>query len=167
MSILTRVNNIPVYTNIDEALEWSKNNRVSGYHIHKHVSVTGYMGGKKHADIPMRTVELPVKIISKPGYRPKIGSRIISTIAGKSTSTKVTANTVYDIKGFPIARDEEDFEVLPQPVSGLAQLQSGLNPLNATTPAVVNAPVINAAVADNAYVSAPVVTSVPVGGGRY
>jgi len=150
MSILTRINGIPVYTNIDEALAWASYNSMSGYHVHKHMSVTGYMGGKNHADMPLRTLELPVKIKSRPGYRPKIGSRIISTIAGKSTITKVTANTVYDIKGFPIARDENEFEVLPQVVNELAQPQLRPNLLNTSTPIAINA---------------PVVTSTPVGGG--
>ena len=160
MSILTYINKVPLYTTIDEAIEWAKYNNIPqvnglNYHSHKHMSVTGYMGGNKHVSMPRHAVELPIKTKGKPGYKPKIGSRVISIIAGESTSVKVTTNTVYDTKGFPITKDEEDFEVLPQPVSGLAQLQSGLNPLNATTPGVVNALVVNA----------PVVTSTPVGGG--
>ena len=155
MSILTYINKVPLYTSIDEAVRWAKHNNILNatglnYHPHKYMSVTGYMGGKLHGATPLRLKDLPVKTKSKPGYRPKIGSRIISTIAGKSTITKVTANTVYDIKGFPIARDEDEFEVLPQVVNELAQPQLRPNLLNTSTPVAVNV---------------PVVTSTPVGAG--
>ena len=155
MSILTYINKVPLYTSIDEAVRWAKHNNILNatglnYHPHKYMSVTGYMGGKLHGATPLRLKDLPVKTKSKPGYRPKIGSRIISTIAGKSTITKVTANTVYDIKGFPIARDENEFEVLPQVVNELAQPQLRPNLLNTSTPVAVNV---------------PVVTSTPVGAG--
>ena len=155
MSILTYINKVPLYTSIDEAVRWAKHNNILNatglnYHPHKYMSVTGYMGGKLHGATPLRLKDLPVRTKSKPGYRPKIGSRIISTIAGKSTITKVTANTVYDIKGFPIARDENEFEVLPQVVNELAQPQLRSNLLNTSAPVAVNV---------------PVVTSIPVGGG--
>ena len=155
MSILTYINKVPLYTSIDEAVRWAKHNNILNatglnYHPHKYMSVTGYMGGKLHGATPLRLKDLPVKTKSKPGYRPKIGSRIISTIAGKSTITKVTANTVYDIKGFPIARDENEFEVLPRVVNELAQPQLRPNLLNTSTPVAVNV---------------PVVTSTPVGAG--
>jgi len=110
MSILTRINNTPVYTNIDEALSWAEYNGLSGYHIHKHMGVTGYMGGKTH-DAFRKTSELPVKVKSKPGYSPKVGSRIISIVKGKQFTTEVTANTVYDRKGFPILDEESSVGV--------------------------------------------------------
>ena len=155
MSILTYINKVPLYTSIDEAVRWAKHNNILNatglnYHPHKYMSVTGYMGGKLHGATPLRLKDLPVRTKSKPGYKPKIGSRIISTIAGESTITKVTANTVYDIKGFPIARDENEFEVLPRVVNELAQPQLRPNLLNTSAPVVANV---------------PVVTSAPVGGG--
>jgi len=119
MSILKRMNGIPVYTNIDEALEWGKSNGMLGYHVHKHMSVTGYMGGRNHADMPLRSVELPVKTKGKPGYKPKIGSRVISTIAGESTSVKVTAKTTYDRKGFPILLEKDKVKSVEQAVDAL------------------------------------------------
>tara|TARA_R110002096_G_scaffold1697_1_gene8927 strand:+ start:165 stop:500 length:336 start_codon:yes stop_codon:yes gene_type:complete len=80
------------------------------------MGVTGYMGGKTH-DTTRRTSELPVRAKSKPGHSPKIGSRIISIIKGKQFTTEVTANTVYDKKGFPILEEENgvDISVLEQP----------------------------------------------------
>jgi hypothetical protein len=139
MSVLTRVDGIPVYTSIDEALEWGRYNAVAGYHIHKHMSVTGYMGGKTHGTA-RRTIELPVEIKGKPGYSPKVGSRIISIVKGERVTTKVTANTVYDRRGFPIATDEDKFETLPR--------------IELNTPTPVAA-------------SVAVVTSAPGGGGGY
>ena len=107
MSILTRINGIPVYTSIDKALEWGVYNGMSGYHIHKYKSVTGYMGGKNHASMPLKTFDLPVKKKGKPGYNPKIGSTVLSMINGKLFSTKVTPTTTYNAKGFPVLQEEE------------------------------------------------------------
>tara|TARA_R110002096_G_C14218893_1_gene690676 strand:+ start:131 stop:610 length:480 start_codon:yes stop_codon:yes gene_type:complete len=103
MSILTRINGIPVYTSITEALEWGKYNRIKGYHIHKYKSVTGYMGGNNHMTMPSRTRDLPVKLKSKPGYRPEIGSSIIYIESGIKYTATATASTIYGKTGFPIS----------------------------------------------------------------
>mgnify|MGYP003660419118 FL=1 len=115
MSVLTRVNNIPVYTNIDEALSWAKYNGLSGYHIHKHMSVTGYMGGRNHASMPLKTIELPVKQKGKAGYLPELGSIVVSVINGVASTTKVRANTTYNAKGVPIEVDEKSIVTTSQP----------------------------------------------------
>ena len=122
MSVLKRVDGVPVYTNIDEALSWAEYNGLSGYHIHKHMGVTGYMGGKTH-NATRRTSELPVEIKGKPGHSPKIGSRIISIIKGKQFTTEVTANTVYDKKGFPILEKENGVEInVPEQLNPVQRL---------------------------------------------
>jgi len=136
MSILTRINGVPVYTNINEALEWGAYNSSTGYHVHKHMSVTGYMGGKNHSVIPQKTRELPAKIKSKPGYRPKVGSNIISIADGVVTTTVVVGNEVYDKQGAPmvdvIARTEKYVDNTRERVT-INQI-----PTQTTTPTVVN-----------------------------
>ena len=147
MSILTRINNTPVYTNIDEALSWAEYNGLSGYHIHKHMGVTGYMGGKTH-DAFRKTSELPVKVKSKPGYSPKVGSRIISIVKGKQFTTEVTAKTIYDRKGFPILDEESSVGVsVPGQLNPVQRLitpnvprQTSSTPLVNNTPPVNNTP---------------------------
>ena len=151
MSILTRINNTPVYTSIDEALSWAEYNYLSGYHIHKHMGVTGYMGGRNHANMPLRTVELPMKAKGKPGYSPKAGSRIISIVKGKQFNTVATANTVYDRKGFPLLLEEDKVESIERVVDTLLSpvrpnVRSSPTPITNTIP-VPRAPIIRATAA--------------------
>jgi len=108
MSILTRINGAPVYTSINEALEWGEYNRAQGYHIHKHMGVTGYMGGKNHSLIPLKTKDLPIKIKTKSGYGPIIGSTVITIANGKRRSTRVDADTVFDRTGAPLLLGDKD-----------------------------------------------------------
>ena len=108
MSILTRINGAPVYTSINEALEWGEYNRAQGYHIHKHMGVTGYMGGKNHSLIPLKTKDLPIKIKTKSGYGPIIGSTVITIANGKRSSTRVDADMVFDRTGAPLLLRDKD-----------------------------------------------------------
>ena len=108
MSILTRINGAPVYTSINEALEWGEYNGAQGYHVHKHMSVTGYMGGKTHSLIPLKTRDLPIKIKTKSGYSPIIGSTVINIANGKRSSTRVDADMVFDRTGAPLLLRDKD-----------------------------------------------------------
>jgi len=48
MAVLTTINNIPVYSTIQEALNWAASNNLSGYHTHMVNGQIGYMGGPTH-----------------------------------------------------------------------------------------------------------------------
>ena len=48
MSIITRIDGIPLFSTSREALEWSAANGLYGYHIHTHEARVGYMGGINH-----------------------------------------------------------------------------------------------------------------------
>ena len=110
MSILTYINKIPVYTNINEALEWGEYNRLPGYHIHKYKSVTGYMGGKNHSTMPSKPKDLPIKKLVSKRFRPqpKLGSSIVLIRNGITTTTTVNIKTIIDSKGFPIYIEEDE-----------------------------------------------------------
>tara|TARA_R110000765_G_C18677854_1_gene578961 strand:+ start:170 stop:646 length:477 start_codon:yes stop_codon:yes gene_type:complete len=107
MSILTYINEVPLYTNIDEALKWAKYNNIIeatglGYHVHKYKSITGYMGGKNHSSIPLNPINPPIKPKTKAGYLPPINSTVITVVNGVITATTTTTPTsVYDANGFP------------------------------------------------------------------
>jgi len=49
MSILTNISGIPLFSTMQEALNWAENNGLSGYHTHSHQGQTGYMGGRTHS----------------------------------------------------------------------------------------------------------------------
>jgi hypothetical protein len=48
MSILTILNEIPLYSTQTEAIAWASSRNLTGLHTHKYNGVTGYMGGSTH-----------------------------------------------------------------------------------------------------------------------
>ena len=69
MAILTIIDGVPLYSTINEAINngqtfrsqgynpIQQNGGYSGYHVHKHNNVTGYMAGNNHAEtMPSTTV---------------------------------------------------------------------------------------------------------------
>ena len=51
MSLLTLINNIPLYSTIEEALIWGTQYNIEGYHTHTYNSILGYMPGETHEEI--------------------------------------------------------------------------------------------------------------------
>ena len=50
MPLLTTINNIPLYSTIEEALGYAASNGLTGYHTHQYQGQTGYMGGRTHIE---------------------------------------------------------------------------------------------------------------------
>tara|TARA_R110002020_G_scaffold252540_1_gene466455 strand:+ start:6813 stop:7127 length:315 start_codon:yes stop_codon:yes gene_type:complete len=48
MSVLTTIDGIPLFSSIQEALNWANQNGLSGYHTHDYQGTMGYMGGIDH-----------------------------------------------------------------------------------------------------------------------
>ena len=48
MSILTSIDGIPLFSSIQEALDWAASKGLQGYHTHIHNNQVGYMGGFDH-----------------------------------------------------------------------------------------------------------------------
>jgi len=51
MTLITLIDNIPLYSSVEEAETWGSQYGLQGYHTHNYVAVTGYMGGESHAEI--------------------------------------------------------------------------------------------------------------------
>ena len=51
MSLITLIDNIPLYTTIEEANIWGSQYNMTGYHTHIYNSITGYMPGENHDEI--------------------------------------------------------------------------------------------------------------------
>jgi uncharacterized protein YvpB len=49
--ILTTIDGVPLYSTVEEALQWATSRNLTGYHTHEYQGQTGYMGGANHADI--------------------------------------------------------------------------------------------------------------------
>ena len=90
MSVLTYMSGVPLYSTINEALEWARFKGISNYHVHKYESVAGYMGGKDCKQASMYPGDLPIKEKIRLGYTPKIGSRVISIADGETSEYVAT-----------------------------------------------------------------------------
>ena len=51
MSLLTLIDQVPLYSTIEEALIWGTQYNITGYHTHVYNGVTGYMPGQNHEQI--------------------------------------------------------------------------------------------------------------------
>tara|TARA_R110001583_G_scaffold176197_1_gene330915 strand:+ start:485 stop:883 length:399 start_codon:yes stop_codon:yes gene_type:complete len=51
MTLITLIDNIPLYSSAEEAETWGSQYGLQGYHTHNYVAVTGYMGGESHVEI--------------------------------------------------------------------------------------------------------------------
>ena len=47
--ILTVIDGIPLYSTIEEALQWGNSRMLTGCHTHVYEGQTGYMGGSSHS----------------------------------------------------------------------------------------------------------------------
>jgi len=46
---LTTIDGVPLYSTLQEALQWAAANNLQGYHTHIYQGSLGYMGGATHA----------------------------------------------------------------------------------------------------------------------
>jgi len=51
MSLLTLIDQVPLYSTIEEALIWGTQYNITGYHTHVYNGATGYMPGENHEEI--------------------------------------------------------------------------------------------------------------------
>jgi len=56
MSLITHIDNVPLFTTIAEAETWGDQYGLSGYHQHTVLGQAGYMGGETHEEIVMAMV---------------------------------------------------------------------------------------------------------------
>ena len=49
MSLLTNIDGVPLFSTIQEALDWGALYGITGYHTHIFQGQIGYMGGANHA----------------------------------------------------------------------------------------------------------------------
>ena len=61
MSLLTYINGVPLFSTIEEALQWGANRNLTGYHTHDYNGQTGYMGGANHNNATRQTSLSPTR----------------------------------------------------------------------------------------------------------
>jgi len=58
MSFIGNIDNIPVFTTTQGALDWGAQYNIPGYHTHVLNGMTVYMSGNTHADIQAANINL-------------------------------------------------------------------------------------------------------------
>ena len=66
MPLLTTINNIPLYSTIQEAVAWASSNGLTGYHTHEYQGQIGYMGGATHIEAVSPTPAPVDTVIEEP-----------------------------------------------------------------------------------------------------
>ena len=51
MSLITHIDNVPLFTTVQEAEAWGSQYGLTGFHQHTVLGQTGYMGGRTHSEI--------------------------------------------------------------------------------------------------------------------
>ena len=49
MAVITLIDGVPLYTTIQEALDWADSRGLTDHHSHTYQGTVGYMGGANHA----------------------------------------------------------------------------------------------------------------------
>ena len=77
MSLIAHIDNVPLFSTIEEAEAWASQYDLTGYHEHEVLGQVGYMGGEKHADI--------VAAMTRGAVRTSTGVTIQTTSASTSS----------------------------------------------------------------------------------
>jgi len=74
MPVLTTIDGIPLYSTVNEALDYANENGLSGYHTHTFNGQIGYMGGQTHGAAPTASAgfveEVPISPEQDPNFIP-------------------------------------------------------------------------------------------------
>ena len=61
MSLMTYINGVPLFSTLQEALQWGSNRNLTGHHNHSYQGQTGYMGGSNHNNaVTQNTPSAPI-----------------------------------------------------------------------------------------------------------
>jgi len=86
MSVLTNINGIPLFSTLQEALNWGSSYGLVGYHTHTYNGQTGYMGGVNH------TTAVNTPTLSTP--TPPV-TRTTTRTSSVSSSSSRSSNSSY------------------------------------------------------------------------
>ena len=95
MAILSKLNGVPIFNAINEALAWGKANRLSGYHVHYWQGQKGYMGGADHSRATKKQMATRAPIaITEPTTPtiPPVATRRVNTNIPQPITRRVNTN---------------------------------------------------------------------------
>jgi len=82
MAVLTTIAGVPLFTTVQEALNWAAGNNCSGYHTHNHQGQQGFMGCTNH----LQASGMPLNS-NAPAPPPQSNTPSISSSGGGGGST--------------------------------------------------------------------------------
>ena len=62
MGLLTNISGVPLFSTIQEALDWAASVGLTGYHTHRYQGTLGYMGGANHAQALLASTNISTVI---------------------------------------------------------------------------------------------------------
>ena len=87
MSIITKIDSLPLFTKKAEALKYARLNGLSGYHEHMYFGKKGYMAGRTHSEVSRANTFIIEKTIDMSIVKIQQGLYTIDTAAIEKTET--------------------------------------------------------------------------------
>ena len=87
MSIITKIDSLPLFTKKAEALKYARLNGLSGYHEHTYFGKKGYMAGRTHSEVNRANLFVVEKTIDMSIVKIQQGLYTIDTAAIEKTET--------------------------------------------------------------------------------
>jgi len=110
MALITNISGVPLYSSIQEALNWGAARGLDGYHTHTFQNQIGYMGGATHNEVNVAAIR-----------RPLTTSRPPTRTSAQPTNTRqnvpVQQRVVRDTQRQLVPEPVEQREVVRQPAT--------------------------------------------------
>tara|TARA_R100000655_G_scaffold84153_1_gene123740 strand:+ start:284 stop:730 length:447 start_codon:yes stop_codon:yes gene_type:complete len=99
MSIITKIDGVPLFSTKEEALRYARLNNIVGYHTHTHFGKVGYMGGKNHLMEPdISTVPL-TEILAQPNINQDPRDVLLNLSPTDEFTVDTTTSTQVQVDG--------------------------------------------------------------------
>ena len=90
MALLTRINGIPLYSTVNEALAYAEAEGLQGYHTHRYKNIVGYMGGVTHEKSKQSSGNLLVEQQQQVVAQQRLPQSLQTTSSYTTTTTTTT-----------------------------------------------------------------------------
>tara|TARA_A100001391_G_scaffold190650_1_gene163336 strand:+ start:451 stop:834 length:384 start_codon:yes stop_codon:yes gene_type:complete len=91
MALLTRINGIPLYSTVNEALAYAEAEELQGYHTHRYKNIVGYMGGVTHEKSRQSSGSLLVEQQQQVVAQQRLPQSLQTTSSYTTTTTTTTS----------------------------------------------------------------------------
>ena len=93
MALLTRINGIPLFSTVNEALAYAEAEGLQGYHTHRYKNIVGYMGGVTHEKSKQSSGNLSTPQQQQTTTQQQLPQNIQTTSSYTTQSTAASTST--------------------------------------------------------------------------